>query len=198
MIWAGKKTVTVSLWVFSNAKLFKSPPRLKKFLQGNSFKGKWTTQNSFTNSLKMTRFSRSLPARVSNKSWGSLTQGSWDAKHTQWSWATKKTETKQLPTSRKKPAEMPWQNSDQNHVERTLQSVEGLQVVQCGPGSQLLWAVTCAGLGIGDAAVCISFLLLYNSSPIFLNNHNKTQWFTKLNFEVFVLWSILGSPSGIS
>lgn len=67
-----KKTVTASLWVFSNARLLKFPPRLKHSCREIPLKGKWTTtQNSFTNSLKLTRFTRSLLARVSNKSWGS-------------------------------------------------------------------------------------------------------------------------------
>lgn len=58
--------------MFSNARLFKFPPRLKHSCREIPLKGKWTIQNSFTNSLKLTRFTKSLLARVSNKSWGSL------------------------------------------------------------------------------------------------------------------------------
>ena len=57
--------------------------------------------------------------------------------------------------------QLPWRDLDQSHLERTRSNLFScLQVVQCAQGSQLLWAVTWAGVGICDAAVCESFLLL--------------------------------------
>lgn len=52
--------------------------------------------------------------------------------------------------------------------------VDPLQAVQCALGSQLLGAVTHAGVGFGDAGVFESFLLLKLLNHISLSNSNKT------------------------
>ena len=59
----------------------------------------------------------------------------------------------------------------------TLPHVEMLQSVQCAPGSQLLWAVSHSGGGLGNASAYESFLSpSLTPVPIPLTVHKAETW----------------------
>lgn len=72
-----------------------------------------------------------------------------------------------------RPAESLWSD--------TLQLLSCLQAVQYAPGLQLLWAVSHSEVGLGNAAICESFLC----------TSNRTHWLTKLDFDGGILWYIM-------
>lgn len=91
--------------------------------------------NSFRKYLKLTRFSRrSLPEASNKDCWESLSdqpsysENSWDQ-----------------PTYLKEDDQTTWGHCNLWHC---------LWAVQCAPGSPS-WAVTCAGVDLGDVAVCV-------------------------------------------
>jgi hypothetical protein len=99
------------------------------FFRNSPWTGRWTSQNSFRKSLKLTRFIRLLPPKSKQQSVESLSQTSQDAR---------KTETKSAAWKKQKPAKLPGRDLDQlRHLERTLSNLMSCpQAVQCAPGNQ--------------------------------------------------------------
>lgn len=123
---------------------------------------------SFRKPLNLTKFTRPLPARVSKESWESLSE--------LWRCSEKldckvHSDQNSYAQDKQKLANVPERDlHQQRHLTRTLPNLLScLQATVNALNSQILWVVTHARVGFGDAAVFEHFCSCkYPRSPILL------------------------------